>query len=199
MNQLGLLRLFGCLALCPLADSSVGAQEDRLARAFLGVNSIPVRFPHPKGQEYGYLAVAQFKDGKFIGYAKLLSPVESLTVADRPKYEAELGWAPKEGVMQFVLVTPSGVQGPQIDEAFEKLTTARFLALDRLPSKRLGPYHVLGFAAGGPGKEVKPEDSENVEVYIRNEWRVIVLLICWFESEKQAKEFSKAPPVLTVK
>jgi len=187
-----------CVSVLLFAMSSVGAQEDRLARAFLGINYISARIPYPKDQKYGYLAIAKFKDGTFAGYVKLTAPVENLKLAGQPKYETELGWALKDGSVRFILVTPAGTQGAY-DDFFDKMRMGRSLALDRLPDKKLGPYYVLGFAAGGNGKDVDPADSESVASYIRNDWQVVVFLMCWFETEKEALDFSKKPPVLTAK
>ena len=54
-----------------LAMHDVSAEPDRLLRAFLGVSSIPVRFPPPKDKKCYYLTIAKFKDGRFLGSSGL--------------------------------------------------------------------------------------------------------------------------------
>src|SRR4051812_48120380 len=100
-----------------LAMPAVSAEPDRLLRAVLGVSSIPVRFPPPRDKKCCYLTIAKFKDGKFLGYADLLAPpIEySLVDAHHPNYEAELGWAEKDGKYGFFLTTPGGSQGFRAD------------------------------------------------------------------------------------
>src|SRR5438067_347748 len=96
-----------------LAVGDASAEADRLLRALLGVSSIPVRFRPPQDKKCCYLNIAKFKDGKFLGYAELLAPpIEHFLVdADHPNYEAELGWAEKDGKYGFFLTTPGGSQG----------------------------------------------------------------------------------------
>src|SRR5437868_14874362 len=105
--QIGRLKLLfvllGVAGLLAVRDAS--AEPDRLLRAFLGVSSIPVRFHPPQDKTCCYLAIAKFKDGKFLGYVDLLAPhIEHFLVdADHPNYEAELGWAEKDGKVGFFL------------------------------------------------------------------------------------------------
>src|SRR5262249_7081011 len=141
-----------------LAAPAGSAEPDRLVRTFLGVSSIPVRFPAPEGKRCCYLALAKFKDGKFLGYADWLVP--SVEHFNRPHYEAELGWAEKDGKFGYSLTTPSASQGFHADDFFRGLGVTRYLALDQAPSGRLGPFDVLGFAFGGQGTLVKDANPD---------------------------------------
>lgn len=125
---------------------SGGAEPDRLIRTLLGVSSIPVRFPPPSDKKCCYLAIATFNDGQFLGYVQVFSPIENFHVdADRPNYEAELGWAEKNGKYGYFLTTPAGSQGFQADERFRGLGGIHFPAVERAPTQTLGPYSVLGY------------------------------------------------------
>jgi hypothetical protein len=135
---------------------AASAEPDRLVRVYLGVSSIPVRFPPPQDKKCCYLAIAKFKDGTFLGYADLLMAIEYFRVdADHPNYEAELGWAEKDGKYGFFLVTAGASQGFRMDESFRGLGFTQNLALGRAPSQTLGPFSVVGFASGGRGTPVQ--------------------------------------------
>src|SRR5205809_1113149 len=83
--------------------SSASAQADRLARAYLGISSIEARFQPPEVQKCCCLAIAKFTEGKFVGYADLTIPVDSFVPGKH--YQAELGWARKEGRSGFFMTT----------------------------------------------------------------------------------------------
>ena len=183
-----------------LAMHDVSAEPDRLLRAFLGVSSIPVRFPPPKDKKCYYLTIAKFKDGKFLGYADLLAPpIEYFRVdADHPNYEAELGWAEKDGKYGFFLTTPGGAQAFRADESFRGLGASHYLTLGRAPSQTLGPFLVLGFAMGGGGTPIQGAKPGDVRDIIRGKFQVVVFLMGLFETEEQAREFGKSLPKLSV-
>jgi hypothetical protein len=191
--------LLGVTGLLAVRDAS--AEPDRLLRAFLGVSSIPVRFPPPLDKKCCYLTIAKFKDGKFLGYADLLAPhIENFPVdADHPNYEAELGWAEKDGKYGYFLTTPGGSQGFQADEFFRGLGATQYLALGRAPnSQTLGPFSVLGFAMGGEGTPIQGATPGDVRAIIQGRFQVAVFLIGFFETEEQAREFGKSLPKLSV-
>jgi len=183
-----------------LAVPALSAEPDRLLRAFLGVSSIPVRFPPPQDKTCCYLAIAKFKDGKFLGYVDLLAPhVEHFLVdADHPNYEAELGWAEKDGKYGFFLTTFGGSQGFLADESFRGLGATQYLALGRAPSQTLGPFSVLGFGMGGAGTPIKDAKPGDVRDIIRGKFQVAVFLMGLFETEEQATDFGKLLPKLSV-
>jgi len=167
------------------------AEPDRIVRALLSVSSIPASFPVPQGKKFCYLAVAKFEDGKFDGYADLLQPIESFHAdLGRPSYEAELGWAPRDGKYGYVLVTLGGTQSFQADDFFGGLGLTQLLAEKRAPTQKLGPFSVLGFATAGG----KPGDVRDA---IRGRSKVAVFLMAPFKTEDQAKDFGKSRPELS--
>jgi hypothetical protein len=194
------LLLFFLLIVGLLATREASAEPDRLLRAFLGVSSIPVRFPPPKDKNCCYLTIAKFKDGKFLDYAALLAPpIEYFHVdADHPNYEAELGWAEKDSKFGFFLTTPGGSQGFHPEESFRGLGVSQYLALGRAPSQTLGPFSVLGFALGGGGTPVEGAKPGDVRDIIRGKFQVVVFLMGLFETEGQAREFGNSLPKLSV-
>ena len=183
-----------------LAVPALSAEPDRLLRAFLGVSSVPVRFPPPQDKKCCYLTVAKFKDGKFLGYADLLAPpIEHFLVdADHPNYEAELGWAEKDGKYGFFLTTPGGSQGFRADESFRGLGASQYLALGSAPSQTLGPFSVLGFGMGGAGTPIQGAKPGDVRDIIRGKFQVAVFLMGLFETEEQARDFGKLLPKLSI-
>lgn len=194
------LRLPCCLlAVAGLFVGSAAGEPDRLVRAYLGVSAIPARFPPPSDKKCCYLTVAKFEGGKFLGYADLLAPpVEYFHVsADRPNYEAELGWAEKGGQFGYFLTTPGGSQGFQADEFFRGLGATQFLALGEAPTQKLGPFSVLGFGLGGKGAPVEGAKPGDVRDVIRRKFRVTVFLMATFETLEQARDFGKALPKLS--
>ena len=182
-----------------LAVPALSAEPDRLLRALLGVSSIPVRFSPPADKKCCYLTIAKFKDGKFLGYADLLAPpIEHFLVdADHPNYEAELGWAEKDGKYGFFLITPGGSQGFFADESFRGLGASQYLALGRAPSQTLGPFSVLGFGMGGAGTPIKGAKPGDVRDIIRGKFQVAVFLMGLFETEEEARDFGKLLPKLS--
>jgi len=182
-----------------LVVPAASAEPDRLVRMFLGVSSIPVRFPPPQDKKCCYLAIAKFKDGTFLGYANLLMAIEYFRVdADHPNYEAELGWAEKDGKYGFFLTTAGASQGFRADESFRGLGFTQNLALGRAPSQTLGPFSVVGFASGGRGTPVKGAKPGDVRDVIRGNFQVAVFLMGFFETEEQALQSRKALPKLSV-
>ena len=145
-----------------LALPALSAEPDRLLRAFLGVSSIPVRFPPPQDKKCCYLTIAKFKDGQFLGYAGRLRPnIEPFLVdAGHPNYEAELGWAEQDGKYGFFLITPGGSQGFCADESFRVLGASQYLALGRAPSQTLGP---LSLFTASPVQELGRGTAEGVD------------------------------------
>ena len=182
-----------------LAVPALSAEPDRLLRAFLGVSSVPVRFPPPQDKKCCYLTIAKFKDGKFLGYADLLAPpIEHFLVdADHPNYEAELGWAEKDGKYGFFLTTPGGSRGFRADESFRGLGASQYLALGSAPSQTLGPFSVLGFGMGGAGTPIQGAKPGDVRDIIRGKFQVAVFLMGLFETEEQARDFGKLLPKLS--
>ena len=183
-----------------LAVPALSAEPDRLLRAFLGVSSIPVRFPPPQDKKCCYLTIAKFKDGKFLGYADLQAlSIEYFRVeADHPNYEAELGWAEKDGKYGFFLTTPGGSQGFRADESFRGLGASQYLALGSAPSQTLGPFSVLGFGMGGAGTPIQGAKPGDVRDIIRGKFQVAVFLMGLFETEEQARDFGKLLPKLSI-
>jgi hypothetical protein len=189
--------VFGVAVL--LVVPAIAAEPDRLARAFLGVSSIPARFSPPQDKKCCYLTVAKFKDGAFLGYVDLWAPIEYFQVdADHPNYEAELGWAEKDGKYGFSLTTPGGSQGFRADESFRGLGVTNYLALGRAPSQTLGPFSVLGFAVGAGGSPVQGAQPGDVRDVIRSKAQVVVFLMGLFETEEQASASRKSQPKLAV-
>ena len=175
---------------------SAAGEPDRLVRAYLGVSSIPVRFPPPADKKCCYLTVAKFEDGKFLGYIDLFAlRVEYFRAsAERPNYEAELGWAEKDGKFGYFLTTPAGSQGFRADEFFRGLSATQILVA---PNQKLGPFSVLGFGFGGKGAPVEGAKPGEVRDVIRGKFRVAVFLMATFETLEQAQEFGKALPKLS--
>ncbi len=168
------------------------AEPDRLVRALLGVSSIPTSFPVPNGKNWCHLAIAKFQDGKFDGYVSPLGPIESFHAdLGRLNYEAELGWAPRDGKYGYFLVTPNFTHTFEADDFFGGLRLTLRLAEKRAPTQKLGPFSVLGFAAAGgePGADVRD--------VIRGGSKVVVFLMAPFETEDQAKDFVKSLPELS--
>jgi hypothetical protein len=197
---IGRPKLLCCLlAVASLIGGSAAAEPDRLVRAYLGVSAIRVRFSPPADKKCCYLAVAKFEDGKFLGYADLLAPpVEYFGVsADRPNYEAELGWAEKDKKLGFFLTTPGGSQGFQADEFFRGLGATQFLALGKAPTQKLGPFSVLGFGFGGNGAPLEGAKPGEVRDVIRGKFRVAVFLMAPFDTLEQARDFGKTLPKLS--
>jgi len=189
------------LACCLLAVATLSptpataAEPDRLVRAYLGISSIPVRFPAPKDKKYCYLAIAKFQDGKFLGYAeRLLPPIE---IFNQPNYEAELGWAEKDGKYGYFLTTPGASQGFQADEFFRGFGATQYLALGQASNQTLGPFSVLGFAVGGEGVTALGAKAGDVRDVIRGKFRVVVFLMSAFETQDQAREFGGSLPKLS--
>lgn len=191
----------GCLACCLFGvavlfqQPATSAEPDRLVRAYLGISSIPVRFPAPADKKYCYLALAKFQDGKFLGYAdRLLPPIE---IFNQPNYEAELGWAKKDGKHGYFLTTPGGSHGFQPDEFFSSLAVTQSLARGQTSTHTLGPYSVLGFGFGGEGAPVQDARPGDVGDVIRGKFQVAVFVMARFETLEQAREFAKSLPTLS--
>jgi hypothetical protein len=196
---IGRLRLPCCLgAAVLLIVAAAPAQPDRLTRAFLGISSIPVRFAWPADKKCSCLAVAKFKDGKFVGYADMGAHVEPFLAGAGQSYEAELGWGARDGKSGYFLVTPGGSRGFREDDFFAGLGFTSYLALGRAPTQTLGPFSVLGFAMGAGGTPVRDAKPGDVRDLIRGKFPVAVFLIRQFETEEQGRAFGRSLPELSV-
>ena len=201
MKSSGFITWFILVGLALLGTSRASAQADRLARAYLGISSIEARFQPPEGQKSCCLAIAKFTQGKFVGYADLTIPVDSFVPGKN--YQAELGWARKEGRPGFFMTTegalrPSTAFRP--DDFFANLNNTSHLAANALPEKKLGPFYVLGYADdGGEAKVVKdpklkPDDIRRT-IQIRK--HVMLFLMRPFATVEEAGQFAKGLPELS--
>ena len=201
MRSSRLVTLFIWVGLGLLSTSRASAQTDRLARAYLGISSIEARFLPPEGQKYCCLAIAKFTQGEFVGYADLTIPVDSFV--PQKHYQAELGWARKEGRSGFFMTTegalrPSTVFRP--DDFFANLNNTFRLALNGLPEQKLGPFYVLGYADdGGQAKVVKDSKLKpgDIRLTIQTRKHVMLFLMRPFASVEEAAKFAKSLPKLS--
>lgn len=175
------------------------AEPDKVARILLGVSSLPVRFTPAKEDQVYQLAVAKFKNGKFIGYCEIPA---ALSYCHRPiqasVYEAEFAWAKREGQSGFLLVTPSWTQNFAPDPFFDNaLGLTHYSAYDEPPQGKLGPFQVLGLAVGGASDGPPPKNGQNVTEWIKKYPYTVVFLLAPFSNEEQATAFAKSMPKLT--
>jgi hypothetical protein len=201
---MGSSRLVGLLVLVGmflLSASRASAQADRLTRAYLGISSIEARFQPPKADKYCCLAIAKFTEGKFVGYADLTIPVDSFVPGKH--YQAELGWARKEGRSGFFMTTEGGLWPSTVfrpDDFFANLNNTYHLAARALPEQKLGPFYVLGYADdGGEAKVVKDPKLKpsDIRLTIQARKHVMLFLMRPFASVEEAAKFAKELPKLS--
>jgi len=192
---------FILVGLALLSTSRASAQADRLARAYLGISSIEARFQPPEGQKCCCLAIAKFTQGKFVGYADLTIPVDSFVPGKA--YQAELGWARKEGRPGFFMTT-EGALSPSCpfrpDDFFGNLNNTYRLAASGVPEQKLGPFYVLGYADdGGEAKVVKDPKLKpgDIRLKIQASKHVMLFLMRPFATVEEALEFAKGLPELS--
>jgi RNA polymerase sigma factor (sigma-70 family) len=182
-----------------LAATPESVLSDRLVRAYLGIGSIRTRFVPAEGKKGCVLAVAKFKNGNFVDYAKLSLPVD-IFVPGKP-YEAELGWGSKNGQAGYFLVAQAGLVHFQQDDFFQRAYVTINLTDNRQPEQKLGPFYVLGYTFEGSKVEKPTKDSKydplDVRGKIQRGEQVMVFLMRPFDTMEGAAGFSTALPKLT--
>jgi len=150
-----------------LAVPALSAEPESAPTGILGVSSIPVRFSPPQDKTCSTWPSPKFKDGKFLGYVDLLAPhIEHFLVdADHRNYEAELGWAEKDGKYGFLSDYLRRSQGFLADESFRGLSASQYLGRwARAPARLLAPFRCLlrHGRRGNSDQDAKPGDVRDI-------------------------------------